>query len=115
MVNWITKKLGVMSASSKLKKDEFGTIIVDLRDIVDGSNSIEDVIMAYNKVLSAAGISSNLKCKVVLQCEAGISRSCAFVVALLYRASDMEWEDAIDFVKKKVPQCQMNLDLLDSI
>ena len=115
MVNWVTKTLGVKSANSKLKKDEFGTIVVDLRDINDGTNDATTIALVFNRVFSAAALGKNTGTKVILQCEAGISRSCAFIAAIFVRANDMEWDDAIDFVKKKVPQCQINLDLIDSI
>jgi len=115
LVSWITRTLGVKSSRSKLRKEEFGLIIVDLRDVVDGPNDPMDIIKTFNKVLTVAAVGRKSNVKVVLQCEAGISRSCAFVAAIFVHANDMEWDDAIDFVKKKVPECQMNLELIDSI
>jgi protein-tyrosine phosphatase len=58
---------------------------------------------------------SNRKAKVVLQCEAGISRSPAFVTALMVWGMQLEWEDAVKFVKRKNSRTQINQELADQI
>lgn len=49
---------------------------------------------------------------VIIQCQAGISRSNCFAAALLVYGTKMDWDDAIDLVKKKCPRANINLDLL---
>ena len=115
MVNWITKLMGVKDAASELKEDELGSIIVDLRDVKDGSNEPGLITVAFNSVFATVASAKRLNTRVILQCQAGISRSPAFAVAIFVYANDVEWEDAIEIVKRKVPQMQINQDLLMSL
>jgi len=53
--------------------------------------------------------------KVILQCQAGLSRSNAIAVAILASGTQMDWEDALELVKKKCPIAQINQELLDQL
>lgn len=114
MTRWVTKYLGIKDAKSRLSTDEYGSIILDLRDMADGSNPPELLARIFGKVFATVASAKKLGTRVILQCEGGISRSPAMVAAIFVYANDMEWEDALDLVKKKVPEAQISLELLDS-
>lgn len=108
MVFWITKIMGVKSVDEELNDQEKGSVIIDIRDIADGSNPQGLLTNTLSKV--AKFLSS--KERIIIQCQAGISRSPAIAAAMLVYGTYMEWDDAIDYVKKKCPRTQINQDLL---
>ena len=112
MVSWITQQIGIKSVSEELKEDELGSIIIDLRDLVDGKNEPSKILATVQKIFSVVSKRNN---KVILQCQAGISRSPAFMAAILVYGTGITWEEAIAFVKSKHPATQINQDLLDSL
>jgi hypothetical protein len=112
VVYWITKTLGVKGASDELSPEDYGSIIVDLRDITDGKNEdsrvIADTVIKVFKILA-------FNYRVILQCQAGISRSPAFAALLFVYGNRMYWDNALDLVKKNCPIMQINQDLLDQM
>jgi protein-tyrosine phosphatase len=115
IVNWVTKFIGVKSAKSPLKESEFGSIIVDVRDLKDGVNDPNELVKALQRLFTVVAFARQYKSPVIIQCEAGLSRSTSLIAAIFVKANDMEWEDALEFVKKKVPEAQFNQDLLDCL
>ena len=115
MVRWVTKYLGIKDADSELSLDEYGSVIVDLRDVADGENDQRTMMLAFNRVLSIVAQMKKLNTRAILQCEGGLSRSPLFAAAIFVFANDLEWEDALDFIKKKIPEAQISQDLLDSM
>jgi hypothetical protein len=112
-LNWITDQIGIKSVKQNLKESEYGAIIIDLRNIKDdGTNDQNEVYMTLQKIFKVV---TNRDAKVILQCDGGISRSPVFMAAILVMGTQMSWDDAIDFVKKKNPETQINQDLLDTV
>lgn len=90
-----------------------GWVIVDIRDLKDGTgNFIEDVAKKIELI-------SNLMCsgyKVVVRCQAGMSRSNTIACAALMwcRVFD-NWHDAWTHVQKCCPRAALNMDLFDTV
>jgi protein-tyrosine phosphatase len=115
IVNWITKFIGVKSAKTPLSEKEYGSIIVDVRNLIDGVNEPDELVKTLQKLFTVVAFARQFKSPVVIQCEAGLSRSTSLIAAIFVKANDMEWEDALDFVKKKVPAAQFNQDFIDCL
>lgn len=114
-MKWILHNLGTCSieeTQDAIKQYHKGTVLIDVRDIVDGKNKNPKTIKKHLKA-----ILGNLRLgeKVIIRCYAGISRSNAMAVGILMLCHNLSKEDAIDLVKLKVPQTQINQDLLDDI
>lgn len=90
-----------------------GWIIVDVRDLKDGKgNSIEDVADKIQLVanLLASGY------KVVVRCQAGMSRSNHIACAsLLYCRTYDFWDEAWNIVKTACPRAMNNTELYGTI
>lgn len=115
MVWWITKLIGTKAVDEELKEEEYGSIIVDVRDIVDGNN---DIVLLRNTIRVLMGLCtycSQVNKKLIIQCQAGISRSNALAAVLIALQVNIELDDALEFVKKKCPRTNINQDLLDQI
>lgn len=112
MVYWITRSLGIKAVNEELKENEYGAVIVDVRDIKDGVNAPEKLSEVLQRVASTA---SNPRIRTVIQCQAGISRSPILAAALLSLTIKMSWEDAKWFVKHKCKRMQVNQDLHDQL
>jgi protein-tyrosine phosphatase len=123
MVCWITTQLGVKPVDGELKESEYGSVIVDLRNVPDMSfldkteaekkeALVKYVPMVLETIQKIFKIVSQRDIKVILQCQGGISRSPSFVVGILVYGTLMEWDDAQEFVKKKCPEAQFNEDLM---
>jgi protein-tyrosine phosphatase len=111
MVYWITRTMGVKAVNEELNDEEKGSVIIDVRNVVDGSNPQGVLTNTLGKL--AKFLSSRER--IIIQCQAGISRSPAFAAAMLVYGTNMEWDDAIDYVRKKCPRTQINQDLLKSL
>jgi protein-tyrosine phosphatase len=117
MVYWVTKGLGIKAANEELTPDEYGSIIIDVRDITDGKqmkDGQENFNALAEKLYAIKGILATRQ-RTIIQCQAGVSRSPSIVAAMLVYATSMDWEDVLDIVKKKCPRTQINQDLLDQL
>lgn len=90
-----------------------GWIVVDVRDLSDdGENSIEDVA---NKIQ----LIGNLLCsgfKVVVRCQAGISRSNTIAcAAMVWINGEMYWDYAWKKIEKACPRARLNLEFYDTV
>ena len=109
-----------MAAGEDLKSDEYGSIIIDVRDIVDGKQVQKDdptketFEVLANKLYLIKNILATRE-RVIIMCQAGMSRSPAIVAALLVYATSLDWEDVLAIVKKKCPRTNINPDLLDQL
>lgn len=77
--------------------------IVDVRDILDESQPTE----VYEKTIDRAITALNENKKIVICCGAGQSRSNAIAIGVLMRKYDMDFYDACDLVREKVPIAQI--------
>ena len=115
MVYWINRLIGTMSASEDLKEGEYNSIILDCRLLADGYNEPVPVMNFIKNAMAHYEIASQRKERLVLRCEAGISRSNAVAVALLVGHCSFEFEEAVKYVKKKVKRAQIDSTLLNCI
>ena len=90
-----------------------GWIIVDVRDLIDGAgNSVDEVGKKIELV-------ANLLCsghKVVVRCQAGMSRSNTIAcAALLWCRVFPTWNDAWNLIKEKCPRAMLCMDFYDTV
>ena len=112
MVYWITRLLGIKPAGEDLSPDDYGSVIIDVRDIKDGENELVKLINTLKKITAHLALERG---RVILQCQAGMSRSPVLAIATLFLQYGLEWKDAEDLVKKKCPITQINKDLYDQV
>src|SRR5437867_4402345 len=77
--------------------------IVDVRDILDESQPIE----VYRDKIDYAISSLAIHKKIVLCCGAGQSRSPAIAIGVLMKRYNMDFYDAYNLVREKVPIAQI--------
>ena len=107
--------MGTKSVKDDLSKDEYGFIILDCRVLVDGYNEPILLMNFVKTAMTLYSIAVQKNIKLILQCQAGLSRSNAIALAILTTECGFEFEDALEYVKKKVPIAQMNNDLLNCL
>ena len=90
-----------------------GWIIVDVRDLRDdGKNSIEAVADKIQLVgnLLASGY------RVVVRCQAGMSRSNAIAcAAMVWINPEMYWDEAWKKIEKACPRARLNYEFYDTV
>jgi len=106
---WITKNLATSSMSEFMLRKRKNVVAVDVRDLIDGEGNDFEVFLG--KVEEVENL-INTNQKVCVCCESGISRSNAVALAYLVR-SGMEFDEAYDLIKEKVPVVQIDMALLD--
>lgn len=84
-------------------------VAVDVRDLIDGEGNDFEVFLG--KVEEVENL-INVNQKVCVCCESGISRSNAVALAYLVR-SGMDFDEAYNMIKEKVPVVQIDMALLD--
>jgi len=79
--------------------------VADVRDLYDDdSNGLED----YEKKIDLAWELLQKNGRVVICCVAGISRSNAIALGVLVKYFDMDFYDAWELVKERVPRANIN-------
>jgi len=106
---WITKNLATSSMSEFMLRKRKNVVAVDVRDLIDGEGNDFEVFMG--KVEEVENL-INANQKACICCESGISRSNSVALAYLVR-SGMEFDDAYNLIRKKVPVVQIDMALLD--
>lgn len=114
MVYWITRILGTKAAGEDLSPEEYGCIILDVRDLNDGKNETLPLVNTIKALNGLVRYAEGVGKRVVVQCQAGISRSNVLVATLLV-LDGLEWDDALELVRKKCPRVQINQELLDQL
>jgi len=111
MVYWIWNELGTCNMLES--NTPAGVIIIDVRDLEDGGkNSIDEVADKIQLVgnLLASGY------KVVVRCQAGMSRSNTIAcAAMVWINGDMYWDYAWNKVKTACPRAMLNLEFYDTV
>ncbi|MEA3342785.1 MAG: dual specificity protein phosphatase family protein [archaeon] len=109
---WITKNLATASLPEleDIKKLN-GTEIVAVTDLADGKQKSPDLF--DRKVQKVEKIINDGKRAVVI-CAGGMSRSNSVAMAYLVKNS-MNFNEAYDLIRKKVPIAQINMALFDHI
>lgn len=115
MVYWINRVLGVKASFEELDDQEKGSIILDLRNLVDGTNDPTKLLNTIKNAVALYTIARQRNLRLILQCQAGVSRSPAIAACVLVLECDFEWNEAIELVRKKCPVMNVNLDLLDQL
>lgn len=109
---WITDKLATASLSEleDIKKLD-GAEIVTVTDLADGKQKTPDLF--DRKVRKVEKIIKNGKRAVVI-CAGGMSRSNSVAMGYLVKNS-MDFNEACDLIREKVPIAQINMALFDHI
>ena len=107
MTYWITETLGTQSVDEAIPE---GVYVAHLFDLNDGWNP-PTLLLSKAKLLLPILLSHR---KLVLICQAGISRSNAIAALLLAYLNNTTWDDAYYLVRKRVPRAQINMALRDS-
>lgn len=114
MIFWITKNLATCGQMEgrKLKKEKKEDIeVVKVWDLIDGpQENIGQFKSKVDKVERAIKYGK----KVVIACRGGLSRSNAVALAYLVK-NGMDFDEAYDMIREKVPVAQIDLGLIDSI
>ncbi|MGD1838038.1 MAG: hypothetical protein ACPKPY_08280 [Nitrososphaeraceae archaeon] len=102
-------KTGMILAPGRMNNDWY---IVDVRDMIDhGGNSIA---MYKKKIFTVVAYLLENK-RVVICCGAGQSRSNAIAIGVLVDRFGMSFYDALEFVKEKVPICNIDHSHIDAL
>lgn len=101
-----TAELGVSDYEETYQKYyDDGWLLIDVRNLKDdGTNKLED----YKKHVEEAVELLQLRQRVVVGCVAGESRSNSIAVGILVRHYEMDFYDAMELVREKVPIAQMD-------
>lgn len=115
MVRWILYNLGTCSIEETTEAHKLyfaGVALIDIRDIADGKNETIEQILKHLRTIRYL-----LKegYRVVIRCRAGISRSNTLVIGILHLVYNLSYEDSEDLVKTKVPETNLNLDLMNDM
>lgn len=107
-VFWVTDKIGTCAYGDYY---DAGVVIVDCRDLADGTNPVEPVWMKIKTALNA------LECgqRVLLQCGAGVSRSNAIAAAVLSLDETIPYSNALQRVTEKVPRAYPNQSIQTTV
>ena len=108
MTYWIRDYLGTSAADEICDP---GVVVVDVRDLVDGTNK---PAVIWQKIKTALAV-LKLNDKVVVQCAAGISRSNAIAAAVFAIREGFDYSDALRIVIGKVPRANPNLEIKESV
>lgn len=108
MTYWIWDNLGTCSITEYTIE---GVIVVDVRDLKDGSENIGKI---KHKLITIGGLLA-MGHQVVIRCVAGMSRSNAVACGMLMLFNKIEWYEAENLVKSKVPRCMINQDFADCV
>lgn len=114
MVYWITDRIAVKAASDELSEKEYGAVIIDCRDLNDGPNPTGKLVAKMH----VADLIYRLEDKLIFQCQAGMSRSVAMALLLIWLNYILPGDDIDELyqkIKQKAPTAQINMDLLDSV
>lgn len=109
---WITENLGTAAKyeMEEIKKLEDVEVVIGF-DIRDGEGNTP--LQIKRKVWQISEITSKGK-RAVIVCKGGISRSNAIALAYLVW-NGMDFDDACNLIREKVPIVQFNMDLLDLV
>ena len=82
-----------------------GWFLIDIRDMADdGTNKLD----YYKKRIDEGSELLELNCNIVIGCDAGISRSNSIALGILVKHFKMDFYDALELVKTKVPRCNID-------
>lgn len=115
MVYWINRFLGTKSSTEDLKEGEYNSVILDCRVFNDGYNEPLVLVNFLKNAMAHYEICTQRTQKLVLQCQAGLSRSNAMAVAILVGHCSFDFEDAVEYIREKVPRAQMDNTLLNCL
>ena len=82
-----------------------GFRIIDVRMLKDESNPVKEYLL--NIIRATSWLESDENEKVVICCSAGMSRSNAIALGVLVKYFKMNFYDAWELVKEKVPICSI--------
>jgi len=108
---WITKNLATSGFGEPEQKKVKNKTLVIVTDLVDGAGNDEEKFKSKVDQIDKAHKKGK---KVIVVCGSGISRSNAVALAHLVK-HDMDFEDAHNLIREKVPVANIDMGLLDLI
>jgi len=109
---WITENLGTASLPEKEFIERIEGIKIELvTDLIDG---IQENKGQFKSKVNHVGKLIKEGNKVIVICVGGMSRSNAVALAYLVK-NGMDFNEARDLIKKKVPISQICMDLIDFV
>ena len=109
---WITENLGTASLPEKEFIERVDGVKIELvTDLADGKQ--ENKGQFKSKVNHVGKLIKDGN-KVIVMCVGGMSRSNAVALAYLVK-NGMEFNEAWDLIRDKVPIAQINMDLIDFV
>lgn len=109
---WITENLGTASLPEKEFIERVDGVKIELvSDLTDGKQ--ENKGQFKSKVNHVGKLIKDGN-KVIVMCVGGMSRSNAVALAYLVK-NGMEFNEAWDLIRDKVPIAQINMDLIDFV
>jgi len=108
---WITKNLATSGFGEPEQKKVKNKTLVIVTDLVDGAGNDEEKFKSKVDQIDKAHKKGK---KVIVVCGSGISRSNSVALAYLVKHG-MDFEDAHNLVREKVPVANIDMGLLDLI
>lgn len=109
MPSWILWNLG--TSGEDLREDLSSYKVFDIRDLIDGYNQPEVIAVKLHAILESV---KKKDVRIVVKCQAGISRSNALVMGVLCLYNNLDWDDAERIVRCLVPRANPNQGILDA-
>ena len=110
MVNKILWNLAISAKEDK--EDLKGYRVWDVTSINDGRNEPSSIAILLLDILRDVVAHKEI---IVIQCQAGISRSNALATGILVLAHNLDFDDALRMVKALNPRANPNLDILNCV
>jgi len=108
---WITKNLATSGFGEPEQKKVKNKTLVIVTDLVDGAGNSEEKFKSKVDQIDKAHKKGK---KVIVVCGSGISRSNAVALAYLVKHG-MDFDDARELIRKKVPVQNIDYGLLDLV
>jgi len=112
-IYWITTQIGIKTWDEEIKEEDFGAVIIDLRDIkADGTNDITKFAIKLQNVFNTI---ANRKVKFILQDDANLEVATAFVCGIFLWGMQIKVEDTIEFVGMKIKEITYSAEGSDPV
>ena len=111
MITWLTPEIGTAAHHEVADDPTVESVLVDVRELVDrGGNPAGELLARIDQAAAVA----RAKGRVVVACDAGISRSRVVAIGAMVRAG-WAFDDAVAHVRTVADKPELNLPLLRSL
>lgn len=109
MIKWITDEIGT---GPYKEIDKIDAEVIDVRDLVDKRGNSGDLI---NKIIDAAIAYLELKKKIIICCDYGMSRSNAIAIGVISKWHKIPFNEAIRQVVKATNETQIKIQVINVV